>query len=226
MTPEQLAATIDHTLLNPTATAADVERLCTEAVEWGCASVCVLPYFVPTAYRLLRGTPVAVCSVVAFPLGATTQRTKVAEAEDLVMTGARELDMVINLPALLNGDDTTVEREVAAVASVVHRRGGILKVILECGFLSPEQQARATQIASRAGADFVKTSTGFLSCGATVEDVQGLRSAAPPPVRVKASGGIRTYDQALALLRAGADRLGTSATAAIIEEARQRITKT
>jgi deoxyribose-phosphate aldolase len=226
MSPEELAAVIDHTLLKPTATAAEIEQLCREALQWGCASVCVLPFFVPLAYRLLRGSSVRVCTVIGFPLGGTTHRAKIAEAEDAVTMGARELDMVINLPALVNGELNTVEREIAAIAAIVHRHGGVLKVILECGLLSPEQQTLAAQLAARAGADFVKTSTGFLARGATVEDVQRLRSAVPDTVRVKASGGIRTYAQALSLLAAGAARLGTSATAALLEEARQHVTKT
>ncbi len=221
MRAEELARLIDHTLLKPTATAADIERLCTEARQWGCASVCVLPYFVSLAYRLLRGSSVVVCTVIGFPLGGTTQRTKVTEAEEAVALGARELDMVMNLPAFLSGDDATVEREIAAVAATVHRRGGLLKVILECGLLSPEQTRRAAELAARAGADFVKTSTGFLSRGATAEDVRLLRSAVPAHVRIKASGGIRTYAQACELLHAGASRLGTSATAALLEEARR-----
>ncbi len=225
MTPEELAAVIDHTLLQPTATVADIERLCAEAVQWGCASVCVLPYYVPLAYRLLRGTSVTVCTVVGFPFGATSRRAKLIEAEEAVMSGAREIDMVLNLAALLNGEEGEVERDIAAIAAVVHRRSGLLKVILECGLLTEAQQYRAAQLAAQAGADFVKTSTGFLSRGATVEDVRRLRDVLPASVRIKASGGIRTYDQARALLEAGASRLGTSATALLLEEARQRVTK-
>jgi deoxyribose-phosphate aldolase len=225
MTPQELAAAIDHTLLKPTATASDIERLCMEARQWGCAAVCVLPFYVPLAYRLLRDSSVAVCTVVGFPLGSTTQRTKIAEAEDAVMLGAREIDMVLNFAAFFSGDGEAVEREIAAVAAVVHRRGGILKVIIECGLLTEEQQRYAARLAAQAGADFVKTSTGFLSRGATVEDVQLLRSAVPPQVHIKASGGIRSYEQARALLAAGATRLGTSATALILEEAR-RVTET
>lgn len=224
MTVEELASVIDHTLLKPTATTADIERLCTEALQWGCASVCVLPYHVPLAYRLLRGSRVAVCTVIGFPLGGTTQRTKVTEAEDTVLLGARELDMVINLPAFFSGREDEVECDIAAVAAVAHRRGAVLKVILECGLLTPEQTHRAAEIAARAGADFVKTATGFLSRGATVEDVRLLRAAVPAHVQVKASGGIRSYEQARELLQAGATRLGTSATAVLLEEARQRVT--
>ncbi|GBD07456.1 Deoxyribose-phosphate aldolase [bacterium HR21] len=224
MSAEELAAVIDHTLLKPTATAADIERLCSEALQWGCASVCVLPYFVPLAYRLLRGSRVAVCTVIGFPLGGTTRRTKLTEAEEAVMLGARELDMVINLPAFLSGEENEVEREIATVAAVAHRRGALLKVILECGLLTPEQARRAAELAARAGADFLKTSTGFLSRGATVDDVRLLRTTVPAHVQIKAAGGIRTYDQARELLQAGATRLGTSATAALLEEARRRVT--
>ncbi len=226
MTAEELASVIDHTLLKPTATTADVEQLCAEALQWGCASVCVLPYYVPLAYRLLRTSPVVVCTVVGFPLGVTSRRAKIAEAEEAVSSGARELDMVLNFAAFLNGEDKEVEAEIAATASIVHRRGGLLKVIIECGLLSPEQQLHAAQLAAQSGADFIKTSTGVLSRGATVEDVHRLRSTLPNSIRIKASGGIRTYDQAIALLKAGASRLGTSATAALVEEARRRVTKT
>lgn len=224
MNAEELAAVIDHTLLKPTARVADIEQLCAEAVQWGCASVCVLPYYVPLAYRLLRGTSVAVCTVVGFPFGATSRRAKLAEAEEAVMSGAREIDMVLNLAAFLNEEAGEAERDIAAVAAVVHRRGGLLKVILECGLLTETQQRRAAQLAAQAGADFVKTSTGILSRGATVEDVLRLRESLPAGVRIKASGGIRTYEHALALLAAGASRLGTSATALLLEEARQRVT--
>ncbi|MEN3026913.1 MAG: deoxyribose-phosphate aldolase [Chlorobiota bacterium] len=223
---KELSSRIDHTLLQPTATLADIERLCSEALEWGCASVCVLPYFVPAAYRLTRGSSVAVCTVVGFPFGGTPRQARLVEAEEAVAMGAREIDMVINLAALINGDITEVERDITAIAATVHRRGGLLKVIVECGLLSPELTVQAAQLAARAGADYVKTSTGFLARGATVEDVTLLRSALPPSVRIKASGGIRTYEQARALIAAGADRLGTSATKALLEDARRYVIET
>ncbi len=225
LTPQELAAVIDHTLLRPTATAQETEHACQQGLRWGCASVCVLPYYVGLAYSILRGSATAVCTVVGFPLGSLHRRTKLVEAEEALAQGARELDMVMNLAAFCSGDLRAVEQEISAVAAMVHRHaGGKLKVILECSLLSPEQQELAARLAAHAGADFVKTSTGFLGGGATVEQVARLRRAIPEHVAVKASGGIRTLEQALELLAAGAARLGTSATASLLEQAQQRVT--
>lgn len=212
-----IAATIDHTLLRPEhSTPARIEQLCREAMEHGFASVCVLPYYVELAASLLTGSGIPVCSVVGFPLGGNLPHTKQAEAEHLLAAGARELDMVINIAALKSGNDELVLRDICGVVECAHAAGAIVKVIIECCVLETEEKVRAARIVSDSGADFIKTSTGFGSGGATVEDVQLLRTHVAPSVQVKASGGIRTREQALALLAAGATRLGTSAGVAIV----------
>ncbi len=212
-----IAATIDHTLLRPNESTADrIEQLCREAIEFGFASVCVLPSWVPLAVRILEHTTIPVCSVVGFPLGGNLPSTKRAEAEHLLAAGARELDMVINIGALKSGRDQEVLDDIAGVVESAHRGGALVKVIIECGALSEDEKRCAAALVSSAGADFIKTSTGFGYGGATLEDVQLLRAAVAPTVKVKASGGIRTRAQAEQLLRAGADRLGTSAGVAIV----------
>lgn len=212
-----LAATIDHTLLRPEqSTRPRIEQLCREAIEYGFASVCVLPRWVPLAVEMLAGTPIPVCSVVGFPLGGNLPHTKRAEAAHVLDVGARELDMVLDIAALKSGDDAAVLGDIVGVVTLAHERGAIVKVIVECGALDEAEKIRAAELVSRAGADFIKTSTGFGYGGATIEDVQLLRSHVAPSVKVKASGGIRTREQALALLDAGADRLGTSAGVAIV----------
>ncbi|WP_211229963.1 deoxyribose-phosphate aldolase [Desulfovirgula thermocuniculi] len=218
LTTAQLAGVIDHTLLTPTATGADIRRLCEEALKAGFAAVCVNPAHVPLAHRLLKGSPVAVCTVVGFPLGATTLKAKVAEAEEAIRNGAAELDMVINIGALKEGD---CEYVLAEIREVVGAATGILpearvKVIIETGYLENEEKVAACRLIAQAGAHFVKTCTGFGPRGVTVEDVRLLRENLPPGVGVKAAGGIRTRAQALALLEAGASRIGTSAGLAII----------
>lgn len=217
----QLAGVIDHTLLAPTATGDDIRRLCAEAKKACFAAVCVNPFYVPLAHRLLQGSPVAVCTVIGFPLGATTLQAKVAEAREAVINGAAELDMVINIGALKEGNHAYV---LAEIREVVKAATGILpaakvKVIIETGYLENEEKVAACRLAAQAGAHYVKTCTGFGPRGATVEDVRLLRENLPPGMGVKAAGGIRTRAQALALIEAGAGRLGTSAGPAIIGDA-------
>jgi deoxyribose-phosphate aldolase len=212
-----IAATIDHTLLRPEqSTPERIEQLCREALQYGFASVCVLPCWVPTAAGFLRGTSIPVCSVVGFPLGGNLAATKRSEAEHLLAAGARELDMVLNIAALKSGDDELVLDDIAGVVEIAHAAGAIVKVIIECGALTDHEKQRAAALVSAAEADFIKTSTGFGYGGATVSDVQLLRASVAPTVKVKASGGIRTHAQAEELLAAGADRLGTSAGVAIV----------
>ena len=209
----KLNAYIDHTHLKPTATVADIERLCREAREYGFASVCVNPAYVPLAHELLSGSAVRVCTVIGFPLGQNTTAVKVAETRDAYAAGCEEFDMVINVGRLRGGDTDYVQAEIAAVVAAAE--GRTVKVIIECGLLTPEERALATRIASSAGAHFVKTCTGVSQGVATVEDIALMRKNAPEGVSLKASAGIRTYADALALIEAGADRIGTSAGVAI-----------
>jgi len=214
---------IDHTLLSPSAGPDDIIRLCEEAARYHFASVCVNPCYVPLAADRLRGTGVKVCTVVGFPLGQSEPRIKVEEAEYALERGALEIDMVMNVGMFKAGAAEFHANEVRAIAEEVHKReGAILKVILETCLLTPEQIAEASVISGSAGADFVKTSTGFSTGGATVEAVRTMAEAlasAGLSTRIKASGGIRTLGAALAMIEAGADRLGASAGAAIMAEA-------
>ncbi|MDW8327876.1 MAG: deoxyribose-phosphate aldolase [Anaerolineales bacterium] len=215
----QLAALIDHTLLKPEATTAQIEQLCAEAVRYGFAAVCVNPAYVKLAARLLRRSSVSVCTVAGFPLGATLPEVKAYEAARALELGAREIDMVINIGALRSGDEATVARDIRTVAKAVRAGGGLLKVILETALLTDDQKRAACRIAKKCGADFVKTSTGFAGGGATVADVALMRETVGPKMGVKAAGGIRSLADAQALIAAGANRLGTSAGVAIMEAA-------
>ena len=210
------AELIDQTLLQPTATAGQIEALCEEAVEYGFATVCIPPVFVPLAVKCLYGSTVGVCSVVGFPCGYSRSRQKVQEAADLVAAGAIEVDMVIALGSLLEGRLAQVEEEIAQV--VLAAREGRVKVILECCYLTDQLITQATEAAVRAGAAFVKTSTGFGPAGAAVADVQSMVTAAAGRIKVKAAGGIRTFDQYLQFVAAGAERIGTSAGTSIVKE--------
>lgn len=216
-TREALAARIDHTLLRPEATPADIDRVCAEALRYGCAAVCVNPIYVARAAARLAGTPVKVATVVGFPLGASLTAAKVAEAALALGQGAQEIDMVLPVGLLKAGELAAVRADLQAVIAVCHAAGALCKVILETALLTPEEKVLAARLAVEAGADFVKTSTGFGPGGATVEDVALLRRAVGPSIGVKAAGGIRTAEQAVAMIEAGADRLGTSATVAILE---------
>lgn len=215
---QRLAAAIDHTLLKPEATQTDIERVCGEALEYTFASVCINPYWVPLAANILRATPVRVCTVVGFPLGANQAETKLAEASIALAHGARELDMVQNVGALRSGDDDFVENEIRELADLAHRSGAILKVILETCLLNRDQKIRACRIAVAAKADFVKTSTGFSTGGATVDDIRLMRETVGPSLGVKASGGIRTLASVREMLSAGATRIGASAGVQILQE--------
>ncbi len=218
MNRRELARLIDHTCLVPDATAARIDALCDEAVEHG-MRVCVAPVWVTRAVRRLRGA-CGVVSVAGFPLGSSTTAIKVEESRRLVLDGATEVDMVIAIGALKGGDDGAVASEIAAVADVVHAGPGRgLKVILETALLTTDEIVRGCRIAEGAGADFVKTSTGFAASGATVEAVTLMRSTVSPAVGVKAAGGIRDYATAMAMIGAGAARIGSSASVNILRGA-------
>lgn len=218
LTEKILAKTIDHTLLKPEATVEQVQKLCGEAVDYGFASVCVNPGFVETAARELAGAGVRVCTVIGFPLGANTYKTKQFEAKEAVASGAEEVDMVVNIGALRAGDFPTVRQDISAVVAAARRENPwvLVKVILETCLLTNEQKRMACLLAREAEADFVKTSTGFSAAGATVEDVRLLKKLVGDVMQVKASGGIRDWETARQMLEAGADRLGASAGIEII----------
>ncbi len=215
----EIAGLIDHTLLKPEATRDDILSLCDEAAQFGFASVCINPNWVSVAAARLRGTPVKVCTVVGFPLGATLPPVKVFETEQAVKLGAQEIDMVINVGALRSGDDALVEQDIRGVAEIAHAGRAILKVILECVLLNDEQKVRGSQLALMAGADFVKTSTGFASGGATAQDVELMRMVVGEGIGVKAAGGIRSYEDLKAMVKAGATRIGASASVKILKQA-------
>ncbi len=217
---DTLASKIDHTLLKPEARAADIDRLCDEAVEYGFAAVCVNPVWVKRCARRLAKTSVAIASVAGFPLGATTTESKMDEACRATEDGAREIDMVIHVGELLDGDAAAVTNDIGAVADVVHglSGGNILKVILETAVLNEQQIATGCRCAVEAGADFVKTSTGFHPAGgATTQAIKWLRKYAPS-LLVKAAGGIRDLATAQAMIEAGAHRIGCSSSVKIMQE--------
>jgi deoxyribose-phosphate aldolase len=219
MNRRDLARYIDHTLLKPDAAPREVERLCREALSYHFASVCVNPIFVPMAAKKLAGSDVAVCSVVGFPLGATSTASKVCETELAIAKGATEIDMVIAIGMLKAGKATLVREDIAAVAGVCHAGGAILKVIIEAALLTDAEKVTACELCVAAGADFVKTSTGFASGGATVADVALMRKTVGPKMGVKAAGGIHNYEEAVAMIEAGATRIGASRGITIVEGA-------
>ncbi len=212
----QLARMIDHTLLKPEATPQQIEQLCEEALTYHFATVCVNPVYVPLAAEKLRGSDVGVCTVVGFPLGATPTAVKVCEAQLAIAEGAGEIDMVLPIGLLKAGEDEAVKGDVAAVAAVCHAEDAHLKVIIEAALLTDEEKVRACRLAKEAGADFVKTSTGFARSGAKVEDVALMRRTVGPEMGVKAAGGIHTYEEAMAMIEAGATRIGASRSLQII----------
>ena len=214
-----MAALIDHTLLKPEATRADVIKLCREARQYGFATVCVNAYWVPLAAAELAGSRVKVCTVVGFPLGATSTEAKVAETAAALRAGASEIDMVMNIGALRSGDQEAVKIDMHAVVAAAHEAGAIVKVILETALLDDNQKAVACTLAKLAGADFVKTSTGFGPAGATARDVALMRSVVGPDMGVKAAGGIRTIEDLRSMTAAGATRIGASASVRIVEAA-------
>jgi deoxyribose-phosphate aldolase len=219
---QRLAAAIDHTLLKPESTQAQIAVLCDEALLYSFASVCVHPCYVEYAAARLQGSTVKVCTVIGFPLGANDTATKVFETELAVKRGAREVDMVINIGALKSGTQQGhefCERDIVSVVECAMRHNALSKVIIETALLTEAEKTAVCGMVSRAGADFIKTSTGFASGGATVADVEHLRKHCAPEVAIKASGGIRDYAFAVQLLRAGASRLGTSSGVAIVKAA-------
>ena len=219
-----IAAYIDHTLLKQDAAAPQIDRLCAEAAQYHFASVCVNPWYVPRCVKHLQGTGVNVCTVVGFPLGATTTESKVFETLQAVKSGAEEIDMVMNVCAMKSGNTRAIEQEIQALAAAVEGHA-ILKVILETCLLTEEEKILACQIAKRAGADYVKTSTGFSTGGATVADVALMRRTVGPEMGVKAAGGIRDYATAKAMLDAGATRIGASAGIAIVQQEQEALGK-
>jgi deoxyribose-phosphate aldolase len=218
--PDRLARLIDHTLLRPEATAADIDRLCAEALKYRFFSVCVNPANVQQAKKLLQGSSVRVCCVVGFPLGAQAPESKALEARRAIREGAQEIDMVVNIGSLKSGDEAVVLRDIRRVVEACKDGRATCKVILETALLTDEEKVRACELTMKAGADFVKTSTGFSSGGATVEDVALMsRTVAPRKLGVKASGGIRTYADVVRMVEAGATRVGCSSSVKIMEEA-------
>lgn len=218
LTQSQLAKYMDHTLLKADATLDGIDRVVAEAKQFGCASVCVNPFCVPYVARLLDGSGVATCTVVGFPLGASSTASKVFETTDAIANGADEIDMVINIGELKAGHAELVREDIRAVAEATHAGGKLLKVIIECCLLTDDEKRLACLLCAEAGADFVKTSTGFSTGGATVADVTLMRECVGPDFGVKAAGGIRTLADAYAMIEAGASRLGVSAAASILAE--------
>ena len=212
-----IARLIDHTILKPEAIREEVKTVCAEALRYEFASVCVNASWVALVAAELRGSPVKVCTVVGFPLGATSTAAKVAETRAALSDGAEEIDMVINIGALRGGETTVVEQDIRSVAEASHSLGAILKVIIETALLTDGQKVLACELAQKAGADFVKTSTGFSKSGATVEDIALMRRTVGPTMGVKASGGIRTLEDLKAMVAAGATRIGASASVRIVE---------
>ncbi len=218
-TAHDWASLIDHTLLKPEASESDIKKLCEEAVQFGFASVCVNPGWVKKAAEFLKGSGVPVCTVIGFPLGATLSDVKAYEARRSIFNGAREVDMVINIGALKSGDVCAVEDDIRAVVEAAHEIGVLCKVIIETALLTDEEKVRACLASKNAGADFVKTSTGFSKGGATVEDIALMRRTVGSALGVKASGGVKGIDDARAMFAAGATRIGASVGVKIAQEA-------
>ena len=207
---------IDHTLLKPDATEEQIRKLCQDALEYDFASVCVNPGYVPLCHELLKGSDVKVCTVIGFPLGATLPAAKVLETRESVFAGAQEIDMVINVGKLKDKKDDYVREEITRVKHACH--GHLLKVIIETCLLTDEEKVRACKLAVEAGVDYVKTSTGFSTGGATVADIKLMRETVGPNIGVKASGGVRTREDMIALIEAGASRIGTSSGPKLMKE--------
>jgi deoxyribose-phosphate aldolase len=222
MSAARLARTIDHTLLKPEATADQISVLCREAIAYHFAAVCIHPTYVALCREQLEGTDVKIATVVGFPLGATLPEVKAYEAQRVIAVGASEVDMVLNVGALKGGDYELVYRDIGAVVQACHARSALLKVIIEAALLSTEEKVAACTLAQTAGADYVKTSTGFGPGGAKVEDVALMRRTVGAEMGIKAAGGIRTYADALAMIAAGATRIGASAGVKIVQEAQAK----
>ena len=218
-----IAKTIDHTLLKPDATEQEIAQLCFEARKYEFASVCVNPTWVSLCAQLLKGSPVKVCTVIGFPLGATFAETKAFETETAIRQGATEIDMVINIGALKARDLATVAGDIRGVVKAAHARHILVKVIIETALLTDEEKTIACLTAKEEGADFVKTSTGFAGGGATVHDVELMRKVVGPQMGVKASGGVRTFEDAASMIKAGATRIGASAGVKIIQGPNEQV---
>ncbi len=222
ITAKDIAKMLDHSTLQPFLTEEDIIRGCKTALKYATASVCARPGDMPLVVKLLKGSDVKPCTVIGFPHGAHKTETKVFEARQALADGCTELDMVIHIGKLLSGDDDYVLSDIAQVVNEAHGQGGIVKVILETCYLNEEQKVRACRLCKEAGADFVKTSTGYGTKGCTIEDLKLMRKSVPDTMRVKGSGGIRDLDTVLAARAVGASRCGVSATEAIMEEAIRR----
>lgn len=219
---EQVAKTIDHSILKPDFTYADVIAGAELALKYNTASYCIRPMDVATAAKILSGSSVAVCTVIGFPHGSSTTATKAFETADAIANGATEIDMVLNISALLSGDFETVEKDIRAVVEVAHAKGASVKVIFETAFLNDELIVKACELTEKAGADYVKTSTGFASEGATTHNVALMKKTVGDRLKVKSSGGVRTLDQLLDYMDLGVTRSGCSATQAVLEEFLQK----
>ncbi|MHA6646819.1 deoxyribose-phosphate aldolase [Aerococcus urinae] len=218
MDKNQLAQKIDHTLLKADATEQAIRTVCQEAIDYNTASVCVNSYWVPLVHELLEGTNINTVAVVGFPLGAMSTESKAFEAKSAIDNGADEIDMVMNIGQMLSGNYKEVLNDIKSVSEVVHKSGKVLKVILENALIGKDLIEKACHLAEEAGADYVKTSTGFSTSGAKLEDVELMRKSVSPHVKIKAAGGIRDKETAIKMLKAGADRLGLSSTLSILAE--------
>lgn len=215
----QLAKYLDHTMLKPDATVAMIDQTVDEAIKYQTASVCINPYWVKRVHQKLAGIEINTCTVIGFPLGATSTASKVFEARQAIEDGADELDMVINIGELKAKHDDAVMADIRAVADEVHSHQRVLKVIIETALLNEEEKQRACKLTVAGQADFVKTSTGFSTSGAQVTDVELMKQTVGDQIKIKAAGGIHSYDEAMAMIDAGADRLGVSASVKILQEA-------
>lgn len=215
----QLAKYLDHTMLKPDATVAMIDQTVDEAIKYQTASVCINPYWVKRVHQKLAGTGINTCTVIGFPLGATSTASKVFEARQAIEDGADELDMVINIGELKVKHDDAVMADIRAVADEVHSHQRVLKVIIETALLNEEEKQRACKLTVAGQADFVKTSTGFSTSGAQVTDVELMKQTVGDQIKIKAAGGIHSYNEAMAMIDAGADRLGVSASVKILQEA-------
>jgi len=225
LTYDLIAKRIDHSLLQPTLTEEEMENGCRVAAEYGVASVCIKPFAVAMATRLLRGTGVEVGTTIGFPHGGHTTSVKVFESKQAMDDGATELDMVVNLGQVLGGHWAAVASDIEAVVEAAHEREAIVKVIFENCFLNDEQKVRLCRICGEVGADYVKTSTGYGTGGATREDLILMRKSSSPRVKLKAAGGVRTLDQAIEVVELGCDRFGASKTAEILDDLKARLAR-
>lgn len=220
-----VASYIDHTLLKATCRSADIIQLCREAIEFKFAAVCVPPFLVKQAVRALKDSPVKIATVIGFPMGYSSIDSKLSEINTAILDGADELDTVINLIALKNGDWSYLEKEMLQQVELIHHKEKFVKVIVESSVLSKDELIRCCSLYGRLGIDYMKTSTGYAEKGASVSDVQLMRTELPPEVKIKASGGIRHFSFAMELIEAGASRLGCSASIQIVEEEKQHLIK-